>query len=125
MVAVQPDTQIVEWIVDWLTAGLSAPGVSAGSGSPGNRSAGPAPRDGAGTPVALGANDAPAPAEVSSSASAADAIGEAAAIVSVATLADGLDVPPAPVCSGATDPDAQPAATKTTSKAAIAPTHHS
>jgi hypothetical protein len=35
MVAVQPDTQMVEWIVAWVTAGLSAPGVRAGFGSPG------------------------------------------------------------------------------------------
>jgi hypothetical protein len=36
MVAVQPDTQIVWWIVAWVTAGLSDPGVRAGFGSPGS-----------------------------------------------------------------------------------------
>src|SRR2546423_1419796 len=33
MVDVQPDTQIVEWIVPCVTFGFSAPGVQAGSGS--------------------------------------------------------------------------------------------
>jgi hypothetical protein len=33
MVAVQPDTQIVEPIEAWVTSGLSAPGVQAGSGN--------------------------------------------------------------------------------------------
>ena len=71
MVAVQPETQIVEWIVAWVTAGLRAPGVKAGSGSPGNLTAGPVPVAGGRMPVAPGAKDAPALAEVSSSASAA------------------------------------------------------
>ena len=33
MVAVQPETQMVEPIVDCVTSGFSAPGVQAGSGS--------------------------------------------------------------------------------------------
>ncbi|MGZ6273930.1 MAG: hypothetical protein ACXWM8_06535 [Candidatus Limnocylindrales bacterium] len=36
MVSVQPDTQTVELMVAWVTEGLSAPGVRAGSGSPGS-----------------------------------------------------------------------------------------
>jgi hypothetical protein len=36
IVSVQPDTQTVEPMVAWVTAGLSAPGVKAGSGSPGS-----------------------------------------------------------------------------------------
>src|SRR6266581_4367788 len=38
-VAVQPDTQIVDPIVAWVTSGFRAPGVNAGSGSPGKRPA--------------------------------------------------------------------------------------
>ena len=80
MVAVQPDTQMVEWIVAWVTAGLSAPGVRLGSGSPGRRSAEGAPSGGS-TPVALAANEAPALAPGSSSPSWPDATDEAVVLV--------------------------------------------
>src|ERR1035437_5583977 len=91
MVAVQPETQMVEPIVAWVTAGLSAPGVRAGSGSPGSRSASTAPLVGGTMPVALGANEAPALLDVPSSESALDATGDAEpAVVDPAALADGL-----------------------------------
>jgi hypothetical protein len=41
MVAVQPETQIVLPMSAWVTAGFVAPGVIAGSGSPGRRTAAP------------------------------------------------------------------------------------
>jgi hypothetical protein len=88
IVAVQPDTQIVEWIVAWVTAGFSAPGVSAGSGSPGRRAA--VVCDGGTMPVAPATNEGPALPAASSSASTLDALGDADAGRGVATpLADG------------------------------------
>jgi hypothetical protein len=102
IVEVQPDTQIVELIVACVTAGFSAPGVQAGSGSPGRRSAEEAPFDGGSTPVALAANEAPALAPVSSSPSWADATGEAVALAAGAP-ADTGTVPLA------VEPDAHPA----------------
>ena len=76
MVAVQPDTHIVDPIVAWVTAGLRAPGVRLGLGSPGNRPPDPVPVVGGRTPVAFGANEAPADPELSSSESGLDACGE-------------------------------------------------
>lgn len=101
IVAVHPETQIVEPIVACVTAGLRAPGVRLGSGSPGNRSADGAPLVGGRTPVALGGNEAPALPDASSSASALDAVGDAeAASIEGVTPAD--EVPIAPVDPGAT-----------------------
>jgi hypothetical protein len=70
IVAVQPETQIVDLMVAWLTAGFSAPGVRVGSGSPGSRC--PDEVAGGTTPVALATNEDPALLELSSSASALD-----------------------------------------------------
>ena len=75
MVAVQPETQMVDPIVACVTAGLRAPGVRLGLGSPGNRL--PVPVVGGRTPVAFGANEAPADPELSSSESGLDACAEA------------------------------------------------
>lgn len=77
----------------WVTAGLNAPGVRLGSGSPGNRSAEPPAFVGATMPVASGANEAPALAAASSSVSALDAPGEAPAPeVETVALADAKAV---------------------------------
>jgi hypothetical protein len=74
-------------MVAWVTAGLSAPGVKPGSGSPGSRSDGPAPVVDAGIPVAVATNEAPGLLDVSSSASALDAAGEAETVVGSVVLA--------------------------------------
>ena len=124
IVAVQPETQMVEPIVAWVTAGLSAPGVNAGSGSPGSRSVAAAPLVGGTMPVAFGANEAPAPLEVSSSVSVPDATGDAeSAIVGVDALTDvevvalavrsGVVVARAEVTGDAVEPEAHPAMRRT------------
>ena len=125
IVAVQPETQMVEPIVAWVTAGLSAPGVKAGSGSPGSRSVAAAPLVGGTMPVALGANEAPGLLEVSSSVSVPDATADAeSAIVGVEVLTDvevvalavrgGVVVILAEVTGDAVEAEAQPAARRTT-----------
>jgi hypothetical protein len=77
IVAVQPETQIVESMVAWVTAGLSAPGVRLGFGSPGRGSADDPPLEGGRTPVAVGTNEAPALAADASPTSTLDATGDA------------------------------------------------
>src|ERR1035437_2513425 len=116
---------MVELMVAWVTAGFSAPGVNAGSGSPGSRSAGAALLVGGRTPVALGTKDAPAAPEPSSLGSAIAAVGDAeSAGVGVDALTDvddvalavtsGVDVTPAEEGGDAVEPEAQPAARRTT-----------
>jgi hypothetical protein len=143
IVAVQPETQIVEPIVAWVTAGLRAPGVWLGSGSPGSRSAELLAIAGGAMPVAVGMNDAPALAAVSSSESAFEGlvaadgfVGEAIAFAEVLVAADGLVVEaiafadglvtfgttngvvvaPAAVPCDAVEPDAQPAMRRAATK---------
>jgi hypothetical protein len=137
IVAVQPETQIVEPIVAWVTARLRAPGVWLGSGSPGSRSAELLAIAGGAMPVAVGMNDAPALAAVSSSESAFEGlVVEAIAlaeglvvadglVVEAITLADGLVtfgttsgvvVAPAAVPCDAVEPDAQPAMRRAATK---------
>src|ERR1035437_6861363 len=95
MVAVQPDTQMVELIVAGVTAGLSAPEVRAGSGSPGRRPAGGSVASAlAGGAVASGGGEAPGSSSWSPelASSVADA-GISAAVGLAVGPAVGPDVP--------------------------------
>src|SRR5450830_1408952 len=80
MVAVQPDTQMVEPMVACVTAGFSAPGVRRRSGSPGSRSAAePDTGNLIGTPVGPGMVEAPGEESTAPSSSASASVGLGAA----------------------------------------------
>jgi hypothetical protein len=93
IVAVHPETHMVEPMVACVTEGLRAPGVRPGSGSPGSRSADDPPPLGGMTPVALAAKEGPALPEASSSASVLDGWGDAdGPAVGAAALGDSWNV---------------------------------